>query len=247
MKHALRLLIALVFLLSLSSVASAAPSIFFGEDLNNSESVRLSSTPNSSAAETQFKSNLVGVGTETFESFSNGTGTPLTLNFSGAGTATLAGTGAISSVTSGTNGYGRYPISGNNYWEVTAGGTGAASAFTINFSQAIAAFGFYGVDIGDFGGQLVLTLQNGTTHTYTVPNTLGSGGSTGGSVLYWGIIDTVDTFKSIAFYQSTTDDTFAFDNMTIGAVEQVVPTPEPMTMILLGLGMLGLAGLRKRN
>jgi len=71
----------------------------------------------------------------------------------GAGTATFTGTGQIANVPSGDNGFGRYPISGNQYFDT-------GSVFTITFSTAIAAFGFFGVDIGDFGGQVTLTLTH---------------------------------------------------------------------------------------
>jgi hypothetical protein len=63
---------------------------------------------------------------------------------------------------------------------VSAGGTGD---FVVTGSSAVAAFGFWGIDIGDFGGQLTLELRNGATvlDTLTVPNTAGSGGRTDGS------------------------------------------------------------------
>ena len=106
--------------------------------------------------------------------------------------ATLeGGNGLVQSVTPGTtNGVGRYSIpsaSSSRFWEVSAGGGGN---FTITFAQDIAAMGFYGIDIGDFGGQLSLDLYNGNTliSTLTVPNTIGSSGSTDGSVLYFGLI-----------------------------------------------------------
>lgn len=233
---------------AMSTTASAAYVTYFGEDLNNSPSVRLASTPNASAASANFLASLIGVGTETFEGFANGTSAPLALTFPGAGTATLTGGGGqIATVLSGTNGAGRYPISGSNYWEVSAGSGGN---FTISFSTPVAAFGFWGVDIGDFGGQLTLGLMGGGTTNITVNNTVGSNGSTDGSVLFFGVIgNTVgDLFTSVTFNTTTGQgDVFAFDDMTIGSLQQVRIVPLPGTLLLLGSALAGLGLMRRRS
>ncbi|MEO0988797.1 MAG: PEP-CTERM sorting domain-containing protein [Cyanobacteria bacterium J06639_14] len=234
--------------LALSAQAQAY-SLFFGEDLNSSEFNPLAATPNANAAEADFLSNLVGVGTEDFEGFTTGAGTPLNLAFPGAGTATLTGGGAIDSVIPGTAINGRYGTSGSNFFEVTAGG---ANNFRIDFSEAIAAFGFFGIDIGDFGGQLELELGlvGGATETIIVPNTLGSNASTGGSVLFQGLIadNSDEEFISVSFLTSTgMGDVFGFDDFTIGSREQVQPNPEPTSVpepaSILGLLIIGALGL----
>jgi hypothetical protein len=220
--------------------AWAAPLTFFGEDLGPGESPPgLAVFPNSTAAEAAFLSNLVGVGTETFESFGTGTTAPLALNFPGAGTATLNGNGVIRS---GHVGFGRYPISGTQWWE-------ASSIFSISFDDPVAAFGFYGVDIGDFGGQVTLQLANGGVTQLVIPNTING---PGGSVLYFGYIDTDNPFTSVTFGNTAAGtDVFAFDNMTIGSIEQVRPPSVPDTggsALLLGCAMaaLGIARFRKK-
>ncbi|NJK28348.1 MAG: PEP-CTERM sorting domain-containing protein [Coleofasciculaceae cyanobacterium SM2_3_26] len=236
---------------------AGAYSIFFGENINNTDPrVPLEAFPNASQAETNFLSRLVGVGTEDFESFPVGTDEPLALDFGAAGVATLNGEGSIeTAATPDERTFSRYAISGENYWRANAGG----NQFSIDFSQEVAAFGFYGVDLGDFGGELelVLTLASGGKQTLKVPNTVGSRGDIDGSVLFYGLIaeSENEVFTSLSFNLTAPDtgaleDVFAFDDLTIGSLEQVVDppnVPEPSTVAgILALGLLGLGQLRKR-
>jgi hypothetical protein len=253
---------ALVASIALASVGSAhAYFTFFGEDPNNSATVPLSSTPNSDAARSQFLAGLVKSGTETFETQTTGASAPLTLNFPGTGaagvTATLLGTatsGTVIAVNPGTtNGAGRYSIpspTSSKYWEADA--VSAANNFSIFFSKTLRAFGFYGVDIGDFGGRLTLQLLNGGLEVgfLTVPNAIGSEGSTDGSVLYFGLgaQGAAQAFDRVNFGLTANDlvDVFAFDNFTIAETDQVAPVPTPATLPLLVGGLLALALTRRR-
>jgi Ca2+-binding RTX toxin-like protein len=197
--------------------------LYQGEDLNHSSTVRLTDTPNADAAQASFTSRLVsGVGRESFETLAAGSYSTLSLTFPGSTggiTATLSSSGSnivvIDRPTGAANG--RYPTDGDQFLEVNG------DDFTLSFSQPIAVFGFRGVDLGDFGGSLTLTLANGEIRTVDIGNTVGSGGSTDGSVLFAGIVDG-ETFTSITFENSAGfTDVFAFDEMIIGDLQQVVP------------------------
>lgn len=232
-----------VFVLALAAVvvgnrtsAYAVAVTFFGQDAGLGEATRLPSHPNSDSARNSFFGNLVGVGTENFEGFADGTGVPLPVSF-GTDTATLKNSGSINQVVSGTNGVGRYPISGTKYWETN-------QAFRIDFTNPQSAFGFYGVDIGDFSGQLSLTYGS---NTLLIPHTVGG---RGGSVLYYGFYDIDNPFSSIQFSTTTGNDFFGFDDFSIGTREHVVPggvIPEPASLLLLGLGLFGLGGFKRKK
>lgn len=244
MTKSLRMVVAICFVISLALVTPvlvvyAAATEYFGEDLGLGESTRLTSWPNAAAAEAEFLSHLAGIGTEDFESFSGGTTAPLSVDFGAAGNATIYGDGNIADLPSGASS-GRYPISGDKYWE-------ASQTFYIEFSQPIAAFGFYATDIGDFSGQVVVELVNGGNRTYTIPNTIGG---LGGAVLFYGIIedDPALQFTRVNFGNTAAGtDYFGFDDFTIGTLEQIMPSvggsAYPTNKLLLVLPWIGLAAI----
>jgi len=222
--------------------AQAAPVIFTGENLNTSEATRLTSFPNAMNARNNFISQLSGVGTETFESFANGAAAPFVLTFPGAGTATMTGAANIVSFPGTSTSAGRYPISGSNYVEASS------SALSLAFSAPVAAFGFFATDVGDFNGQISLTLTRTSGNTVlNIPETLNN---VGGSVLYFGVIDTANPFTGVIFGNSAAGtDVFGFDDMTIGSVQQVTPSvPEPSSLVMAGTaGLIGLVGYSRRS
>jgi len=192
--------------------------------------------PNSINACNQFFSHLVGVGTHEFESNAHGAIAPLAVNFGAAGTATLHGNGYVEQGTPGqTNGFGRYPVSGSKFWE-------ADNNFSITFSQPIAAFGFFAVDIGDFSGQVTLALDSGGIEVINVPT---PANAPGGSVAYVGLIRfTGPLMTGISFGNTAAGtDFFAFDDFSIGAPGQVIPLPPAAWTGLATLAALG--GLRQ--
>ena len=129
--------------------------IYFGEDPGIGETTPLASFPDATTAANNFLATIVDAGVEDFESYAPGMVSPLAIDFGTAGTATLVGSGQIAEVAPGTtNGFGRYPTSGTKFWEGT-------NPFSIQFSEAVAAFGFFGIDMGDFDGQVTLELANG--------------------------------------------------------------------------------------
>lgn len=260
-KHLATLLLSAAALFAGS--AQAAYSTYFGEDTNGSPTVPLSSTPKSDAARDSFLSKLINVGTETFEGQASGASAPLPLTFKGASgdvTATLSGGGgSVKAVTPGkTDDSGRYSVPSattSKYWNVEAGTEDSpANTFTVTFSRAIAAFGFYGIDIGDFGGQLALLLFNGNQQVGSLP-VANTEVDADGSVLYFGFVaeGAGDVFTSISFVMTgtgATTDVFAFDNFTVAELAQVQPpgnVPEPATLALAGAALLAAGAVRRRR
>lgn len=238
-------------LLAATSFSAQAYQIFTGLDTAGGTASTRAGSTNSDAASANFQSFLLGVGTETFESFAAGTVPPIALTFPGAGSATLTGNATIRDQGPGTNGFGRYPNSGTKFVETTS------TNFAVNFGANVAAFGFYGMDIGEFGGdlQITLNLAGGGSQLFDVPNAV-SGQD--GSRLFYGIIaqNALEEFTSVVFSDASGSgaDVFAFDDMTVGSLEQVCQhgcdpsvVPEPASLGLLMFGMAGLLAARRRK
>ena len=206
----------ITLLLVVGGNGNAAPTIFFGEDL--APAGNPANMVNSNAASASFQSMLSGVSTETFESFASGQTPPIVVNF-GPDTATLTGFNSVL----GGPGAGRFAISPTHFVETNAG-------LSLTFSAAQAAFGFFGTDIGDFAGQLRISLNGGPP--ILVPHTINGPSGTG---LFFGIIDVGSPFTTVTFSTTTGSDFFGFDNFTIGRIEQVTGIPEPASMLAWGL------------
>ena len=183
-----------------------------------------------------------------------GTPSPISTTFTGSAgssiTATLAG-GALQRVM-GESEAGRFNTtsSGSKYWRVNS--TSGAGNFSITFDRGVSAFGFYGTDIGDFGGVLSLVLTpfgGGPDETLIVrPQSAQSAGS--GALLFYGFADTNSVYRMITFVSSgtsTAEDYYGFDDFVVADRGQIrVPTPptgmpEPGSLALAGLALLAAA------
>ena len=118
----------------------------------------------------------------------------------------------------------------------------------------MAAFGFYASDIGDFGSQLSLrfSLFGGGFVDWALPYIASNGADSqrDGSLLFAGFIAETGGITGVQFLGTSSDDIFAFDDMTIGSLEQVVPpriTPEPASIVLMVTGLAGVFGIARRR
>jgi hypothetical protein len=207
-------------------------------------------------ARNAFSSNLTNnVGTQNFESFAPGLGAPLALDFGFAGVATLSGAGNTEAEDPvDIIPFGRYAISGNQYYQARASGV---ANFSILFSQLVAGFGFYGIDFGDIGGSVGIDLfGSGLLLTSLViqpqvaaPGTFVS--ELNGGLRYWGVLYGSNTIDRVDFTLTglpTDADVFAFDDLTVADASQVQnPVPEPSTFALMAAGLFGIIAVKRRR
>lgn len=275
MKNSLGAMIGIIFfVLGIVQMAQAFPTTFFGQDIGNGESLRLSPSEriNANAAQTAFLSLLLGAQTESFESFNFFDLAPLPLTF---GTVTPQATletvvgsfGFVSEDATPTGAViGRYPTSGTKYWDVISEPLAPFDAFSVTFAQPQAAVGFFATDVGDedplntdfdillertIGSPLLIGLNPlsdlgaiGSTVTFGSLAPL-NGIDASGAILFFGIVDPNDPFTKVTFRNASSIDGFGIDDFTIAS--QVIP--EPNTLLLLGSGLVlgGFASWRKKR
>lgn len=241
-----------VFLLN--HAANAAN--FSGYDQNfGTTPLTTATSPNSQAAFNTFSSNLNGstVTTESFETIP--VGTPIDgLNTSISGTTAI-----FSYTTKATPGNPSIPVAGTSTTSVQQAAASGASAgftnsgtyptdgtrgisinstnnFSISFNNTLAAFGYFGTDLGDASNTLTMNFYNGTTlvNSYSIPQYVGGLNS---SEFFSGFIadNSTQYFNKVEFSSSSTSltgDAIGIDQIKIGTPTQVVnQVPEPSSLV----------------
>jgi hypothetical protein len=219
--------------------SSASAATYFGQDVSGVSPDNSATWTNSNNARNDFIGQLDTYGEQDFEGFANGTVPPIALDFPPGSpvTATLSNNGIVNNFRD----RGRFNTTagGSNYYQVVTG-----NDFQIEFSTDVAAFGFYGTDIGDFQGQLVIEFYD-ENDNLLFSEDVGASGAPNENILFYGIVAD-SAFRSVRFSAIGGNDGFGFDDMIVGTASPGTnPVPLPAAGWLLLSGVVGIAGLRR--
>lgn len=246
-----------------AATPAMAASVYFGEDLGAGS---VANMPNSIAARSSFLSNLASYGVEGLESVTTtgGVGSTSTLNFGATGV-----TGALSFATTVRSQpfNARFAAEGSNYLDTSFNRR-------ITFNTAVQSFGLFVIDANEINNDpATVTWNNGQSLTqadiearpfdsvdgifrivterapgvFEVLFDLGTFPARDSSAMFVGLIDAANPFTNIILINGTSgldaafQDGFGYDGLIVGSV------PEPGTLVLLGLGLAGLAASRRRS
>ena len=223
----------------LTAIVLSAATLAFGSITTYTGSDDGASTtgpwPNSSAAQATFLGAAGSTSLLTFESLATGFYSPI--NAAPGVTITLNAPNIgcyYSGICNGTY--------GNLYgFNVTTGGANwlgfPEGSATFSFATPITAFGMWITGVQTvFTSTFTLTFNDGMSQTLNLPINVNGGTS------YYGFTDSA-SFSSITI-TNLSDDAWGIDDVSYSSQSTV---PEPSSLMLLGSGVIGLAGLLRRK
>ena len=189
----------LVLASSLLAVASANDIVLtvFGIDTcdqGDCSITRIDNAPNSLAAGNEFASRLSNPVVENFENLDDKTPAPFTLT-NDTLSMEVTGNDAVTRKIYNENAAngGRYPTDQNTYLQGQSD-----NSMKFKFSEQMEGFGFFGTDIGDEGGKILLRTftRDEEHHDFEIPIDMAQ--DLDGNKSFFGFIDTVKPFMSVA-------------------------------------------------
>ena len=232
-----------------AAASSAAPTVYFGLENSN----RPTSPNPATAARDSFvaAAGAATITTQNYDGVLPGDLAPTTTGVlaNGVGVTVTNSTvnGFLSVVTPGTNPYGTYPTSGNQYLEALSGPN--STYFTVAFDRAVSGLGFYVSDVSDWRDdpsvalaiddiEVVLTTVAGNTVVLDLTPGFAPSELFNGNLVFFGVIDTTNPFTSISIHsgsQLPAGDALGFDDFMV-SLTNGVPEPGTMALVLLALG-----------
>ncbi|MBG0789719.1 MAG: hypothetical protein H0S80_04385 [Desulfovibrionaceae bacterium] len=239
------LIIALVTLAASPALASLTY-IYGGSEITAGTTSTYTAYNTVEAAYNDFSGRYASLQTETFEGFGSLVDQPNSSLGIAFGTITSGSAGYIGSTTTTQADYDETPLANSLYYysNGTPGSASGKGDFTLDLDQAHHALGFYATDWHDQGGTVILEVGGvdgtgaGWTEFINVRDLTGTMDS--GSLVYFSFFSDL-AFDTVTF-KASGGDGYGIDNLTVGA-----PTPIPGAVWLLGSGLIGLIGLRRRS
>ncbi len=139
-----------------------------------------------------------------------------------------------------TGEFGRQILEDGDYWLDSNDAREVVWTLGAPLSGSFNAFGFQLADASDISANLTLSFSDGSSSNwdminYSQPN---------GNLKYVTVTSDQDILGgTLTFSNSTSNDGWGVDNITVGTVN----VPEPGSLLLMGLGMLGLGAARRRT
>jgi len=244
---------ALLALAGSANLAQAA--MFLGIDLHDSDTTPLPvhQRVNSTQAWNDFSAQLLSYNVISFEPEEGYTAHPhfpyqpggvgLDPEFNAGGVSGRVNSAVIRHQPEGTAGpphdpRGRYPSHGVHY--IGAIITDSIPHMTIEFDEPQEVFGIWGIDVGDFGGDLLITLVGDDDNRHFVVPAISDSAEFSGSILFFGFAELGFEFSTVLIGNSDPEDIFAFDELTVG---RIIPAPGAGATLALA----SFAGLRRRR